>query len=116
MSRCLSLPRQQELRSHTITDDLVVTLAGTNCHVAGSERQVPKRTAQEFADFLSVPYEELSVKVVTTLVRSLEDIIDRIILQASKAPLLSNSIKPLEQKMDEMQHQHKRAKRTKCSC
>ena len=108
-------PRQEELHNHTITDDIVVTLVGCNCHVAGSERQVPKRKAQEFADYLGVPYEELSVKTVTTLVRVLEDIIDKIILKASKTPFLSNSIKPLEQKLDEI-HQQERQKESKCAC
>ena len=94
----------------------MVTLAGNNCHVAGNQRQVAKRTAQEFASYLGVPYEEVSVRLVTTLVRVLEDMVDRIILHASRMPHLSNSIKPLCRKLDEKQQQELEQMKTKCAC
>ena len=94
----------------------MVTLAGNNCHVAGNQRQVAERTAQEFASYLGVPYEEVSVRLVTTLVRVLEDMVDRIILHASRMPHLSNSIKPLCRKLDEKQQQELEQTKTKCAC
>ncbi|KAK7089044.1 ras-related protein Rab-1B-like [Littorina saxatilis] len=106
---------QQELHRNTIADDIVVTLAGCNCHVASSERQVAKKAAQEFAEYLGIPYEEVSIKLVGTLVKTLEDVVDRIVLMASRMPVLSDSIKPLEQRLEEKQQQQL-VKRRHCAC
>lgn len=90
-----------------------MALAGCNCHVTGNQRQVTLSIAQEFANHLGLPYEEISVEHIYTFVDLLEKIIDKILLNASRIPTLSTSILPLEQKMED---KSKEESKGKCGC
>ncbi|KAK7471659.1 hypothetical protein BaRGS_00035706 [Batillaria attramentaria] len=105
---------QEELQAHSATDEIVTTLTGCNSHVTGSKRQVDARTGQEFANYLGVPYEEISVQSVSSVVHLLEKLIDRIVLKASRLPAFSTTIKPLDQKLEDLRE--KAQAKQKCAC
>ncbi|KAL8562041.1 hypothetical protein ACOMHN_031812 [Nucella lapillus] len=108
----------RELHTNSLADDIVVTLVGCRSHVtgtgtttgtasktgsgtgteSGSDQQqvVAKRVAQELADFLGVPYEELSVQDVAVVVQTLGRLVDRIVVKTSRSGsvLTTRAIKP----------------------
>ncbi|XP_076473092.1 ras-related protein Rab-18-B-like [Babylonia areolata] len=112
---------QEELCTNTLTDEVVVMLGGCTSnsngagagtgttgtgsgHASGSgsgSAQVPRRTAEEFAKFLNVPYRELSAGDPASLVSALEEMVDQILLKASRLPHLSYTITPLDQRLHE---------------
>lgn len=103
----------QELEKQDHWEEMVIALAGCNCHVTGNQRQVTSSIAQEFANHVGLPYDEISVEHIKTFVDLLEKTIDKILLNASRNPTLSTSILPLEQKMED---KSKEESKEKCGC
>lgn len=113
----------RELHTNSLTDDIAVTLAGCHSHVTGSgEQQVGKRTAQDFADYLGIPYQELSVQNVATVLHTLEELVDRIVVKVSRSTSAlcgGHSVKPSSQKLTDSQQEEEGegvSVRRKCAC